>query len=137
MNTKLLLAVAAISLSGAGHAGEFVCNVQDTVGNHLTYAFGANTTNANGAFGGTMVETGFKKNGQMVISERGLRPIWIYSGKQGGGLNLYSRADPGWMLSVDRAGGAMLSHNGRFAGGGACSGLAPALTAGSVGDQGL
>ena len=86
-----------------------------------------------------MVETGFEKNGRMTISEVGIRPIWIYSGNRGGGYNLYSRAAPGWMLSVDAVGGATLSHNGRFAGGGSCgaSSTDMATTAGNVGDQGL
>jgi opacity protein-like surface antigen len=43
MKKLLLAAVAAISLGRAAHAGELVCNVQDTVGNGLTYVFGSNT----------------------------------------------------------------------------------------------
>ena len=79
----------------------------DTVGNNLTYAFGGNSTNTSGTFGGTMVETGFEKNGRMTISEVGIRPIWIYSGNRGGGYNLYSRAAPGWsLLSINAAAGA-------------------------------
>ena len=134
MKKLLLAAIAAIALGGAAQAGEFGCNIQDTVGNRLTYLFGDNTTNANGTYGGTVVETGFEKNGRMVISERGLRPVWIYGGNTAGGFNLYSRAAPGWSLSIV-GGGATLSHNGRFAGSGSCT-SAPMVTAGNVGDQG-
>jgi hypothetical protein len=94
IKTLLLVAFATISIAGAAHAG-VVCNVRDTAGNNLTYAFGENSHNGNGSFGGTMVETGFEKNGQMVISEKGVRPIWIYAGNVGGGYDLYSRANPG------------------------------------------
>jgi hypothetical protein len=87
---------------GVAHAGGLVCNVQDTVGSRMVYAFGPNTTNANGSFGGTMVETGFEKNGRMVVSEVGVRPVWIYSGNMSGGFDLYSRAAPGWMLRRQR-----------------------------------
>jgi hypothetical protein len=134
MKTLLFAAVAAISFGGVAHAG-ITCNMRDTVGNNLTYEFGDNTTNTSGGFGGTMVETGFEKNGTMVVSERGLRPIWIYGGNRDGGLNLYSRNAPGWVLSIVN-GGATLTHNGRFAGGGTCS-TPPAVTADNVGDQGL
>lgn len=136
MKNLLLAAVAAVCLGGVAHAGEIACNIQDTVGNRLTYVFGANSFNNNGTFGGTLVETGFEKNGKMVISERGQRPIWIYGGNQGGGFNLYSREAPGWALSVVGY-GATLSHNGRFAGSGSCSVPAPTVTANNVGDQGL
>ena len=136
MKKLLLAAVAAISLGGAAQAGEFGCNIQDTVGNRLTYLFGDNTTNANGTYGGTVVETGFEKNGRMVISERGLRPVWIYGGNTAGGFNLYSRAAPGWAISVLQGGNATLTHNGYFAGGGSCQTTGGATQA-NVGDQGL
>jgi hypothetical protein len=135
IKTLLLVAFATISIAGAAHAG-VVCNVRDTAGNNLTYAFGENSHNGNGSFGGTMVETGFEKNGQMVISEKGVRPIWIYAGNVGGGYDLYSRANPGWVLSVTNS-AATLGHNGRFAGSGSCTTSAPASTASNVGDQGL
>jgi hypothetical protein len=136
MKKLLLAAVAAISLGGAAHAGELVCNMNDTLGNRLTYVFGSNTYNANGTYGGTLVETGFEKNGTIVISERGSRPIWIYGSNRGGGFNLYSRSAPGWSLrSVN--GNAILAHNGRLAGRGFCSASDTAgTTAANVGDQG-
>jgi len=134
MKTLLLAAVAAITLGGAAHAGDLVCNMRDTVGNNLTYTFADNTYNANGSYGGTMVETGFEKNGRMTISERGVRPIWIYGANQGGGFNLYSRSAPGWSLrSIN--GVAILAHNGRVAGNGSCGGFG-GVTAANVGDQG-
>jgi hypothetical protein len=135
MKRLLLAAVAAITIGGAANAGELVCNMRDTVGNQLTYVFGDNTYNANGSFGGTLVETGFLKNGTAVISERGRRPIWIYGSNQGGGFNLYSRSTPGWSLRSAN-GVAIIEHNGRVAGNGYCSGGGYAA-AGNVGDQGL
>jgi opacity protein-like surface antigen len=136
MKKLLLAAVGAISLGGAAHAGELVCNMQDAIGNRLTYVFGPNTYNANGTYGGTLVETGFERNGHMVISEHGVRPIWIYGGNRGGGFNLYSRSAPGWSLrSVN--GEAILAHNGRVAGNGFCNASDTAwATAANVGDQG-
>jgi hypothetical protein len=138
MKRLVIAAVAAISLSGAAHAG-VVCDMHDTVGNSLTYVFGANTVNTNGSFGGTMVETGFRKNGTNVVSDVGQRPIWVFGGNFAGGYNLYSRAAPGWSLSVLGGGSATLTHNGRFAGGGYCNRVddAPAQTTADVGDQGL
>jgi hypothetical protein len=135
MKRLLLAAVAAISLGGAAHAGNLVCNMTDNFGNRLTYAFGDNSVNANGSYGGTMVETGFAKNGTYVVSERGVRPIWVYGANQGGGFNLYSRSAPGWSLrSVN--GAAILAHNGRVVGNGTCGG-ASGVTAANVADQGL
>ncbi len=135
MKKLLLAAVALAALAVPAHAG-VVCSIQDTFGNNLTYAFGGNTYNANGSFGGTMVETGFDKNGTAVISRVGQRPIWIYGGNRGGGYNLYSRAAPGWTISVLQGGSATLTHNGYFAGGGSCSAGGGGGTQASVGDQG-
>ena len=53
MKNLLLAAIAAIALGGVAHAGEIACNIQDTVGNRLTYLFGDNTFNDNGTYGGT------------------------------------------------------------------------------------
>jgi opacity protein-like surface antigen len=137
MKKLVLAAVAAISLSGAAHAG-VVCDMHDTRGNSLTYAFGSNTVNTNGSFGGTMVETAFRKNGTNVISDVGQRPVWVFGGNVSGGYNLYSRAAPGWSLSVLGNGSATLTHNGRFAGGGYCNRAEEAASQTTdVGDQGL
>jgi hypothetical protein len=138
MLTKLTTAiVAACALVGPAHAAsadQLVCNVQDTAGGRMTYLFGPNTTNVNGSFGGTMVEAGFEKNGRMIFSERGMRPIWIYAGNQAGGFTLYSRNDWGWSISVASDGVAILRHGDRFAANGSCRGGGP--TAGNVSDQG-
>jgi opacity protein-like surface antigen len=133
MKTLLLAAVAAISVSSAAHAYDLTCNVTDTVGNHLTYAFGINTHNADGSFGGTLVETGFEKNGRMVISERGARPVWIYNGANASTFSLWSREAPGWRIAVNGF-SAELWHNNRFAGSGACVKQEGAT---DVADQGL
>jgi hypothetical protein len=120
----------------AAHA-DIGCNIRDTVGNNLTYMFGANSVNSDGSFGGTLVETGFEKNGTMVISERGVRPIWLFNANVAGGYNLHSRAAPGWTLSVFGS-RATLTHNGRFAGGGYCNpvtaGAGSAVQVGDLGD---
>jgi hypothetical protein len=138
MLTKLsAVIVAGCALIGQAHAasaGKLACHIQDTSGNRLIYMFGSNSYNADGSYGGTMVETGYERNGRMVFSERGVRPIWIYGGNAGGGFNLYSRADPGWSLSVAGDGTAMLLHGGRLAGNGGCHG--GGATAGNVGDLG-
>jgi hypothetical protein len=135
LTTTLIAACALVGPApAASAAGKLSCNIQDTAGDRMIYMFGPNTINANGGFGGTMVETGFEKNGRMVFSERGVRPVWMYGGNEGGGFNLYSRADPGWSLSVAGDGAAMLLHGGRFAGNGSCHGDGP--TAGNVGDLG-
>jgi hypothetical protein len=134
LTTTLIAACALIGSAPAASAGKLICKVQDTSGNHMVYMFGSNSTNADGSYGGTMVETGYERNGRVTFSERGVRPIWIYGGNAGGGLNLYSRADPGWSLSVAGDGSAMLLHGGRFAGNGGCSG--GGATAGNVRDMG-
>jgi hypothetical protein len=134
MKKYLLSAVVVAALSPSAHAG-VVCNVTDTLGNALTYEFGGNSVNADGSFGGTMVETGFAKNGRVTVSPVGIRPIWTYSGNAFG-YTLYSREAPGWALDVYNAGGAQLTHNGRIAGTGTCASSAPAQTAGNVGDLG-
>jgi hypothetical protein len=137
MKTLLVAAaVATVALSAPAYArGDITCSIRDTVGNNLTYAFGDNTFNAKGSFGGTEVETGFDKNGTSVFTEVGRRPIWVYGANTGGGFNLYSRAAPGWAISVVGNGAAMLTHNGRFAGNGWWQ-TAGGATQASVGDQG-
>jgi opacity protein-like surface antigen len=88
---KLLLAAAALAaLAAPARASDIVCGIRDAYGNNLVYAFGGNSYNANGTFGGTVVETGFDKNGTSVISRVGQRPIWVYGANRGGGFNLYS-----------------------------------------------
>ena len=139
MNRLLATAAFALALAApiAAHAN-IVCDMHDTLGNNLTYAFGSNTVNTNGSFGGTMVETAFRKNGTNVISDVGQRPVWVFGGNVSGGYNLYSRAAPGWSLSVLGNGSATLTHNGRFAGGGYCNRAEEAVPqAADVGDQGL
>jgi hypothetical protein len=127
-------AVATTVLTAPVYAADIVCSIHDTVGNNLTYAFGGNSTNANGTFGGTMVETGFDRNGTSTFSQVGRRPIWIFGGNAVGGFNLYSRAAPGWAIAVGPSGGATLTHNDRFAGSGWCR--ATGATQADVGDLG-
>ena len=134
LTTAIVAACALVGPAHAASADQLVCNVQDTAGGRMTYLFGPNTTNVNGSFGGTMVEAGFEKNGRMIFSERGMRPIWIYAGNQAGGFTLYSRNDWGWSISVASDGLAILRHGDRFAANGSCRGGGP--TAGNVSDQG-
>jgi hypothetical protein len=132
--TLLLAAISAISIANAAKA-DVACNVTDTQGNRLTYLFGVNTENTNGTFGGTMVETGFEKNGTMTMSEVGIRPIWVFTANQGGGYNLNSRVNPGWTMSVVGY-RAMLTHNGNFIAGGRCAKSDRGVDQNNVGDQG-
>ena len=129
MKTALILAAAAaIATSSAAQASTILsCNVIDSQGSRLIYAFGSNAAN-------TLVETGFEKNGTMVMSEVGQRPIWIYGDNALGGFNLNSRAAPGWTLTVASGGATILTHNGRFAGSGNCQAARP--TRDTVGDIG-
>ena len=85
-----------------------------------------------------MVETGFKKNRTMVVSDVGERPVRMFGDNVAGGMNLYSRAAPGWTLSLTNTktvNGILSAHvtldkNGRFIGGGDC--LRPTKTAATI-----
>jgi hypothetical protein len=136
MKRTLMAAAAAVSLFAAlpAHAGTTVCNMVDTHGNALTYSFVDNTYNANGTYGGTVVEDGFMKNGRVTVSPIGNRPVWVYGANRGGGFNVYSREAPGWSIrSIN--GRAILAHNSRIVGAGTCGGgYVP--TQNTVGDQG-
>jgi hypothetical protein len=67
--------IAAASPASATQWGDLACSIRDTGGNALAYSFGRNTVNANGSFGGTVVENGFDKNGTSVFTQAGKRPI--------------------------------------------------------------
>jgi hypothetical protein len=139
MKKALIMAAAlAILVAPAAQAKDIVCHMTDTLGNALTYAFGANSQNADGSFGGTMVETGFEKNGRMVLSEVGNRPIWTFSGDNRG-FTLYSREAPGWAISIARNDAAVLTHNGYRAGYGSCGATVAQSgpSADTVGDLGV
>ena len=141
-----VFAAALIIGATAAHAsswGDLLCSIKDTGRNNLIYTFGNNTENADGSVGGTFVETGLNKNGTVVTSQPGRRPVWIYTGNTVGGLTLYSRAAPGWSIiigNINKANGiyradAMLFNNRTPVGTGEC--LRPeANTAATVGDLG-
>ena len=136
MKTALFATVALFALSIGTHAGELSCRIQDTAGSQMTYIFSPNT--AVSSHSGTFVETGFEKNGRMIISEVGQRPVWIWADDASGGYYLSSIANPGWFINVDARGSAMLIHQSlgagrRFAG----SGLCQVRTDNIVRDQGL
>jgi hypothetical protein len=133
MKRTLLVAVAAVALAAPAHAA-FVCNITDTKGDDLTYSFVKNTYNADGSFGGTMVEDGFSRNGRVTVSPVGARPIWTVTANAAGGYNLHSREAPGWYISVAN-GSVGLFHNSVFKGSGSCR-LTNGVTAANVGDQG-
>jgi hypothetical protein len=138
--TKFKTLIAAALLAGASQAhaapsAALTCSIGDIAGNALTYAFGPNSTNADGSLGGTMVEAAFDKNGTSTISVPGRRPIWIFKGYDDGSINLFSRSAPGWTISVGPSGAAQLTHNGQLRGAGSCA--MSATTAGNVVDQGL
>ena len=143
---KHVLAAALIAASSpalASSSTDLICTVKDTANNSLIYTFDGNSRNDDGSFGGTMVETGFDKNGTSVMSAVGKRPVWIYSGNTVGGMTLYSRAAPGWLLVIGdmthRSDGlhakVMLAHNDKAIGVGECY-RASVPTADSVGDLG-
>ena len=133
---RMLLAAAVLALASTD-ANALTCHMTDTLGNNLTYAFGPNTHNINGTFGGTLVETGFDKNGRSTFSQVGTRPIWIYQASSNGAFDLISAEAPGWVIHIYGDGeGAQLRHNGRFAGDGWCEGDTPS-TRGGVPDQGI
>ena len=152
---KLLLSVAmfgAIATPAfASSATDLICTITDLQGSKLYYTFDGNTHNANGTDGGTMVETGFEKNGRLGHVRSGpapdldmeLQPIpWRHAlvargaGWFLGTLNM--RTVNGWW-----SGPAELYHNSRLAGSGECTryvgGIASngGVTASNVGDQGL
>ena len=106
MATAALL--AGLSQAHATGPNDIFCKVRNSAGNNLTYTFANNTDNANGSIGGTMVETGFDRNGNSQFSARGQRPIWIFGVNNWGGLTLRSRSAPGWALVQ----GAITSKNG-------------------------
>jgi hypothetical protein len=134
MKKALLTAVALATIATSAHA-KVSCDITDTAGNALIYQFGDNTIADNGD--GTMVETGFSKNGRVTFSPVGARPISIHTLDGYGGYSLHSSEAPGWALRVANSDAATLTHNGRYAGGGICSFVMPRAAAAPVGDQGI
>jgi hypothetical protein len=147
MRKFILLALALLG-STAAHASspaDLICQVRDTGGNLDIYTFNGNSHNVDGTFGGTVVETGFEKNGKTTMYDAGLRPIWIYS-SAGEFVNIASREAPGWVLTWGNStavngvikGPAILTYRGRLVGKGDCMRLVEATqtTAGNIGDLG-
>ena len=130
------IAAGAFSQAHADPLEPLACNITDISGNALIYAFGPNTVNSNGSFGGTVVEIGFDKNGTATVSPAGMRPIWIYTGFPDGHLYLAARADPGWAIQIDGSDRAILTHRSQFMGSGDCA-FQSFGDQHSVGDQGL
>jgi hypothetical protein len=69
MTRTVTLAAALLMAAPCLAKDGIVCVYQDNQGNRLGYAFGENTP-------GTLVETVFRKNGKVVFSEKGERPVW-------------------------------------------------------------
>jgi hypothetical protein len=147
---KLLLSVAMFAAVAtpafASSLTDLGCTIRDTSGTTNYYTFDGNTKNANGTAGGTMVETGYERNGVTVASEVGRRPIWIWNANRSGGVTLWSRQAPGWFIGTSNmttvngvwGGPAALYRNNRLVGSGSCSRiLNNGVTASNVGDQGL
>ena len=133
---KLVLGALIMSVAvSPAFAGKIVCNLTDTQGSAITYAFKGNSVNSDGSFGGTFVEDAFVKNGRVTVSPVGGRPVWMYVGNVAGGVNMYPRETPGWKLS-EANGRVGLYHGGRFIAGGSCS-FDAGVTAGNVADQGV
>lgn len=128
----------------ASTSTDLFCAITDTAKNSIVYSFTGNSRNANGSDGGTVVETGFEKNGIDTMSPVGKRPIWVFSANNVQGYTYQPRNQPSWALiagHIDMRGGmyhadAMLVHNGRFAGSGYCVRALPAPTGATVPDLG-
>lgn len=148
---KRILAAAALTIAlsaPAAHAteyGDLLCHLHDIGDNNLYYTFNGNSWNVDNSFGGTMVETGFSKNGKSVISNVGQRPIWTFNENVAHGMNLHSREAPGWTLSLTNIhtvngmwnSDVTLTKDGRFIGGGVCARpVSRAQTSATVGDLG-
>ena len=149
MNRILTAALAIATLAGVSSAHatqntDLFCSVTDTQGSKIIYTFANNSDNADGSVGGTMVETGFSKNGHDVFAPVGGRPIWIVSLNRLGGLTIASRNDAGWALVEGAvgnnrgvyAGPVALYHNNRIVASGGCA-RRGMETAGNVSDRGL
>jgi hypothetical protein len=139
-----LLAAAALGVAFAAfvssaHAHDFgsdiTCNVLDIRGNKLTYSFAENTENLNGSLGGTVVETAFMRNGTMVASMPGMRPIWMWEKDQFGNIDIVQRSDSRWRINTVGT-TAILMHDDNVVGHGICRFPAYGSTAGTVGDMG-
>ena len=151
---KVIIAAALLasvsSQAFATSATDLVCSIKDNVGNNLIYTFDGNSRNADGSAGGTMVETGFEKNGRDTFSQVGNRPVWTWTLNRVGGVVLFSNEARGWRIGT----GAFPPGNGRFSmpaslfhgerivGEGWCGRDMTAsngggVTASNVGDQGL
>jgi hypothetical protein len=115
-----------------GH--DVTCRIVDTRGNNLLYSFADNTVNTDGSPGGTVVETTFIKNGTMVASMPGMRPIWMYS-RGPYGIDIVQRSDPRWRITYSN-GYATLLHDGYAAGQGSCTFPVQRQTQATVGDMG-
>ena len=55
--TAALLAVSLTGVASADPVGDLNCHLKNRKGVDVYYAFDGNSENANGSFGGTMVET--------------------------------------------------------------------------------
>jgi hypothetical protein len=118
MNRFFAIATVAFTIAApvAARAGSFTlnCEITDSQGSALTYAFLDNTPT-------TVVEDYFDKNGKTVLSAIGRRPVWTTSVTPEDTLLIASLEAPGWAITYDpRDGSAYLDHNGREAGRGSC-----------------
>jgi hypothetical protein len=134
MNRFFAIATVAFTLAApiAANAHDVLsCTIYDTQGSAMHYVFGENTRNS-------FVETGFSKNGKIVMSEVGVRPVWTVDyNAEGGGRMLSSQEAPGWRLSYLANGDAMLEHNARYAGAGHCGNVDEMAARGAAEDAGL
>ena len=83
MRNALIIAAAALALATPAVAHDynrdFVCSITHRHRWQQTaYTSANNTSNVDGSFGGTYVETVFSKNGRDVVSPTGSRPIWYF-----------------------------------------------------------
>jgi hypothetical protein len=140
------LAAIALALTGSANAHDYnsdiVCRVTESDGQRSAWSFASNTIGADGSPVSTFVETSYLGHGKSVVSQAGLRPVWVMTPNRMGGMSLLSQSNPGWSLvvsNVGRSGPTMLGgdaaliHNGALVGVGQCAKRA-IPTASTVGD---
>ena len=123
---KIVISAAVLMAFCVPAAASLDCGVTFNNGETAGWVFSLNTQNADGSFGGTVVEEGYVGNERVVQSQIGHRPVWVLSQNRSGGVTLASRNDPGWVLvqrgahGSDFYGPVSLFHNNRVVAVGAC-----------------
>jgi hypothetical protein len=142
----IAFAGVALALAGSAEAHDFssdiICRVIESDGQRSAWSFAPNTVGVDGSAVSTFVETSYLGHGKTVVSQAGLRPVWVMTPNRMGGVTLLPQSNPGWSLVVSNVarsgpivlgGDATLIHNGALVGVGQCAKRA-LPTAATVGD---